>query len=66
MPGQRERPYLNRMGTGSYPEQEPLPNATRPNVNDGRGDSEAVRRYRQFFETHNLHGLPQRQKQRLH
>jgi len=31
----------------------------RPSVNDAPGDSEAVKRYRRFFETHDLRGLPQ-------
>jgi hypothetical protein len=32
----------------------------RTNVNDASGDSDSVKRYRRFFETHDLHGLPQR------
>jgi hypothetical protein len=30
----------------------------RPNTDNAPGDSEAVKRYRRFFETHDLRGLP--------
>jgi hypothetical protein len=30
------------------------------NVRDAPGDSDSVKRYRRFFETHDLHGLPRR------
>jgi hypothetical protein len=35
----------------------------RPIVADAPGDSEPLKRYRQFFETHDLRGLPQRDTQ---
>ncbi|HEY0526833.1 MAG TPA: hypothetical protein VGD08_25800 [Stellaceae bacterium] len=30
----------------------------RPSIDNASGDSEAVKRYRRFFETHDLRGLP--------
>jgi hypothetical protein len=57
-----DRLYLNQIGAGSYPEQRSLPTAPRPKVADGGGDNETVKRYRQFFETHDLSGSPQRDK----
>jgi hypothetical protein len=35
----------------------------RPTLNDVPGDSESLKRYRRFFETHDLRGLPQRDTQ---
>jgi hypothetical protein len=52
------RDSLYGMATTPYREQSLV--APRPNVNDAPGDSDSVKRYRRFFETHDLHGLPHR------
>ncbi len=50
-------------GTAATPYWERSPVAPRPNVKDAPGDSDSVKCYRRFFETHDLHGLPQRDSQ---
>jgi hypothetical protein len=47
-------------GMAATPHREQIPFAPRTNLSDAPGDSESVKRYRRFFETHNLHGLPHR------
>jgi len=46
--------------TAAAPYREPSSIAPRPTAIDAPGDSDTVRRYRQFFQTHDLRGLPQR------
>jgi hypothetical protein len=61
----QEKPWKNSVsGTAATPYREPSLIAPRPAVTDAPGDSESVKRYRQFFQTHDLHGLPQRVAQR--
>ena len=50
-------------GTAATPYWERSPVAPRPNVKDAPGDSDSVKGYRRFFETHDLHGLPRRDSQ---
>ena len=50
----------NLYGMAATPFREQSPVAPRPNVKDAAGDNDSVKRYRRFFETHDLHGLPQR------
>jgi hypothetical protein len=47
-------------GMAATPRREHIDFAPRPNVRDAPGDSDSVKRYRRFFETHDLHGLPRR------
>lgn len=42
----------------SYQEQAPL--VARATGNEPTGDSEAIKRFRHFFQTHDLSGLPHR------
>jgi hypothetical protein len=56
---QRDRLY----GTAANPQPDRRPLAPRQSGSGAHGDSDEVKRYRQFFETHDLRGLPHRQKQ---
>ena len=47
-------------GIAATSRREHIDFAPRTNVSDAPGDSDSVKRYRRFFETHDLHGLPQR------
>ena len=47
-------------GTAATPYREQSPVTPRSKVGDAPGDSDSLKRYRRFFETHDLHGLPQR------
>ena len=42
------------------PNRDPSSGAPWPADFNPLGDSETIRRYRQFFQTHDLHGSPQR------
>jgi hypothetical protein len=42
------------------PYRDPSSIAPRPTDFNPLADSETIRRYRQFFQTHDLHGLPRR------
>ena len=43
----------------SYPGTRAAPSRPCPGSDPPGGDSEAVRRYRRFFATHDINGLPQ-------
>jgi hypothetical protein len=59
-----EKPWIDAVpGTAATPYREPSLIAPRPTVTDASGDSESIKRYRQFFQTHDLHGLPRRDAQ---
>jgi hypothetical protein len=58
VPNEPQRDSLYGRAATPYREQSQV--APRPLVADAPGDSESVKRYRRFFETHDLHGLPRR------
>jgi hypothetical protein len=56
-----EKPWKDTVsGTAAAPYREQSSIAPRPTVTGALGDSDSVKRYRQFFQTHDLHGLPRR------
>jgi hypothetical protein len=50
-------------GIAATPRREQIHFAPRTNVGDAPDDSDSVKRYRRFFETHDLHGSPRRDSQ---
>ena len=52
----REVIYGRREHENVLPEDRP----TGPPIEDAPGDSAEVKRYRQFFQTHDINGLPRR------
>src|SRR5947209_3363721 len=53
-------------GPTARPYQEQAPVAPRATGNEPTGDSEAIKRYRYFFQTHNFSGLPHRDDRATH
>jgi hypothetical protein len=59
----REIVDKQRFYTVATPYREPSLVAPHPTVSAAAGDSQSIKRYRRFFQTHDLHGLPQRETQ---